>query len=137
VQQNCSIFLANLVMNLSLFIEQQCVTFNNEFIHKLNQFDLRSTFWFPYLPWKYETIYYLTIEIPFEDHQYWLLLVFLQSCITNFAFNNLVMEIMWNTKVSKFCVRMLCVENTFETHVHKMKIYHPSITKSLDAKFMM
>jgi len=47
VQQNCPIFLANLVMNLSLFIEQQCVTFNNEFIHKLNQFDVGGTFSFP------------------------------------------------------------------------------------------
>lgn len=44
MQQNCPILLANVVMNLSLFIEQQCVTFNNEFIHKLNQFDLGGTF---------------------------------------------------------------------------------------------
>jgi hypothetical protein len=62
VQQNCPIFLANLVMKLSLFIEQQCVTFNNEFIHKLNQFDLGGTFSFPSLL-KYETMYYLTIEL--------------------------------------------------------------------------
>lgn len=49
-------------MKLSLFIEQQCVTFNNEFIHKLNQFDLGGTFSFPSLL-KYETMYYLTIEL--------------------------------------------------------------------------
>ncbi len=109
MQQNCPIFSANLVMNLSLFIDEQCASFNKEFIHKLNQFDLGGTFSFPSPLKIWNNVLFNNWTPRGKSSILTIVRIFFNSCITNFAVNNLVMEIVWNTKVSKFCVRMLCV----------------------------